>query len=91
MIEILTAVSISCISILFVVAEPIILFKRWIGFKEENYGEYNKITQFVYRLINCCMCSGFLIGLLLAPQLGLQWYWIPIIPIMAELINKQLQ
>ena len=47
------------INILLQVAEPIILIKRWIGFKEEEYDEYTKVWRFFHRLLYCCACLGF--------------------------------
>lgn len=57
-------ISISAITFLFINSEPLILFKRFLGFKEENYYDYGKTKAFIYRLINCALCSGFWIALL---------------------------
>ena len=66
----LTIIELTCLSYLFVVAEPLTLFKRLIGFKEENYFEYGKVKKFFHRLLNCCMCSGFWIGLIATGNIG---------------------
>ena len=55
----------ACLSFLFVTAEPLILFKRFCGFRDEDYMQFGKVKAFIYRLINCCLCSGFWIGLIL--------------------------
>jgi len=46
-------------------AEPMIYFKRALGFKEENYDDYNKIKKAIHRLIYCGFCSGFWIILII--------------------------
>ena len=66
--QIITIIS---ISYLFIHAEPLILLKRYLGFKEEKYDEYSKIKQFFYKLITCWMCSAFWIGVILTSVLGL--------------------
>jgi len=55
--------SIMALTYLFVFAEPSILIKRWIGFKDELYDSFPKSIQFIHRLIYCPLCSGFWIGL----------------------------
>lgn len=60
---VLLLIGLSCLTVLFVEAEPMVLLKRVLGFKEENYTEYSIIKQFIFRLITCCLCSGFWIGL----------------------------
>lgn len=77
-------ISIACISFLFIAAEPIILLKRFMGFKEEMYLEYSKAKQFFYRMITCCLCSGFWIGLILTLSISQA----SIIAVIAELIYK---
>jgi hypothetical protein len=46
------------LAILFVEAEPMILLKRFIGFKEEDMGS-GPIYDFFCRLLYCSFCSGF--------------------------------
>lgn len=57
-------IAISCIGYLFINAEPSILLKRILGFKEEKYDDYSKIKQFIHRLITCEICSTFWIGII---------------------------
>jgi len=59
--EILIIIS---ISYLFIHAEPMILLKRWFGFKDEKYDDFSKSKKFIHRLINCWMCSTFWIGII---------------------------
>jgi len=79
-----TIIELACLSYLFVVAEPSILLRELIGFKEENYFEYGKIKKFFHRLLNCCMCSGFWIGLIATGNIGTA----AIISISAEIIYR---
>lgn len=79
-------IGISCLTYLLVNSEPMILLKRFIGFKEEKYMEYNKIKQFIYRLINCCLCSGFWVGLIMTQSLLIA----ATISIVSEIIYKNL-
>ena len=80
-------IGLSCMTYLFVNSEPLILIKRGLGFKEEEYYDYGKIKGFIYRLITCCLCSGFWIGLIFT----LNIYEACVIAIISELINKILQ
>jgi len=75
-----------CLAVLFNTAEPILLLKRRIGFKEEDYDNYSKFKKFVHRGIYCCMCSGFWIGLILSGNI----FTASIISIGSELINKKI-
>ena len=52
---------VSCLTLLFVNAEPMILIKRWMGFKEEEMGK-NPLRDFFTKLLYCEQCSGFWIG-----------------------------
>lgn len=83
MIEILGLV---CLSILFVVSEPLILLKRYIGFKEEEYDVWGKMKRFIFRLITCALCSGFWIGLI-----TMSLYKAAIISVLAEFIHKKIK
>jgi len=76
-----------CITILFVTSEPMVLIKRHLGFKEEYYYEWAPIKQFIFRLITCCLCSGFWIGLVYTQSILLA----SIISVMSEIINTQLK
>lgn len=52
---------ISCMSVLFVNAEPMILIKRWMGLKEEEMGK-NPLRDFFTKLLYCVQCSSFWIA-----------------------------
>lgn len=84
---VLKLMGLCCITILFVESEPMVLLKRFIGFKEEFYEEYNKVKQFIFRLISCVMCSGFWIGLAFTQDVFLA----SIISIVSELINDRIK
>lgn len=60
------------LSVLWIYAEPIIVLKREIGFKEENYETFPKWKRWVHKLINCLFCSSLWITLILSldPQLA---------------------
>lgn len=75
-----------CISILFVASEPLILLKRYIGFKEEEYDTWTNKKRFIFRLITCVLCSGFWIGLISGSL-----YKAAIISVLAELIYKKIK
>lgn len=83
MIEIL---GLACLSILFVASEPLIILKRYIGFKEEEYDNWDNKKQFIFRLMTCALCSGFWIGLI-----SLSLYKAAIISVLAELIYKKIK
>ena len=80
-------VVLACVTHLFVVAEPMILIKRKLGFKEEDIKGINKTKDFFVKMIYCNLCSGFWIGLLFTfnPLEAV------IISVMAELIHKILR
>lgn len=52
------------IGVLLQDAEPIIMIKRYIGFKEEDYDHYSKEKRYIHRLIYCALCLTFWITLL---------------------------
>lgn len=60
---IIQILGIIAINILLQIAEPILLLKRWLGFKEEEYDQYTKHWRFIHRLLYCCACLGFWVGL----------------------------
>ncbi len=59
-----TIIGLICLTHLFIVAEPSILIKRWLGFREEEYDKMTPTKRFIHKLITCHLCSGFWIGLL---------------------------
>jgi hypothetical protein len=85
--EIIEIIAIGCIGVLFVAAEPIILLKRYFGFKEERYDDMSKIMRFFHRMLSCALCSGFWIALALTQNL----YWAAICSVLAEAIYKHIK
>lgn len=61
MIDILFVVG---LSLLATRSKPIILLKRYVGIKDENYDNWNDIKKFLYELSSCMWCISFWIGLL---------------------------
>jgi len=70
-------------SVLFINAEPMILIKRWMGFKEEEIGK-NPLRDFFTKLLYCAMCSSFWIALIFTQNFQLT----VIISIVSEVIDK---
>jgi hypothetical protein len=66
---IIEILGIIAINILFQIAEPIILLKRFMGFKEEEYDKYSKLWRFIHRLLYCCACLGFWIALAISQSI----------------------
>lgn len=60
--QIYLIIGLSCMSILSVVSEPLILAKRGLGFKEENIGK-NAMMDLFIKMLYCEKCIGFWIGL----------------------------
>jgi len=58
--------ALACFNVLFIVAEPIIIIKRAIGFKEEDFDQYRPSKRFIHKLLHCCLCSGFWISLIIS-------------------------
>lgn len=56
MITLITIFGLVGLAFLAVKAEPIILIKRALGFKEEDYSNYKPFKQFIHRLIYCEYC-----------------------------------
>jgi hypothetical protein len=79
----ITYLGLICLTHLFVVAEPSILIKRLLGFKEEEYDNMSLIKRFFYRMTTCHLCSGFWIGLFSGNILIAA-----IISVSAEILNK---
>jgi len=46
-------------------AKPIILLKRYVGIKEEDFDDYSRPKQLFIELISCCFCLSFWIGFIL--------------------------
>jgi hypothetical protein len=79
-------IALGAIGYLFVKAEPLIILKRLIGFKEENYDEYGMVKQFLFRMITCSMCSGFWISLIISGNVFIA----AIASIVAKIIDDKL-
>jgi len=77
-------IELACLSFLFVNAEPLILFKRFCGYREEQMHTYSKTKQFIHKLIYCCLCSGFWIGLIFSGSI----LKAALISVIAEIISK---
>lgn len=87
-IQLLTIIS---ISYLFIHSEPLILLKRYLGFKEERYDEFSKIKRFFYKLITCWMCSAFWIGIFLNIFIGYNLYEIISIAAIASFLSSIIE
>lgn len=59
-------IALACLNVLFIVAEPIVLLKRYIGFKEEEFDAYTPSKRFIHKMIYCCLCSGFWLSLIIS-------------------------
>lgn len=73
------------LSLLWTNAEPLIHLKRFFGFKEECYDDYNKAKQFFHRLIYCTYCSSFWITLIFTQSLTIA----VIVTLMIHLIENR--
>ena len=82
--EIIKILGISSMSVLFVVAEPSILIKKWIFHKIYRGKSYD--STFIWKLITCCLCSSFWIGLIFTRDI----YLASIISITGELICRKI-
>lgn len=61
---ILTIITWACLGVLLQVAEPILMIKRYFGFKEEEYEEYSSRKRFIHRLFYCAKCLTFWVALI---------------------------
>lgn len=57
-----TIIVIASLANLFVYAEPTIMLRRYLGFKDEEMMSYSSPKQFIHKLINCSMCLAFWLG-----------------------------
>ena len=53
------------LSIILTRSKPVIMAKRYIGIKDEEFDDYNKYKQLFIELISCMWCLGFWIGFIL--------------------------
>lgn len=58
-------IELASITVLFVESEPLILLKRYLGFKEEIIEKYTPLKRFITKLIYCNWCSSFWISLII--------------------------
>lgn len=56
------AVVTACITYLLVNAEPIIITRQYLGITPESE---NNTKRFFGRMLECCLCSGFWVGIAL--------------------------
>ena len=56
------AVATACMTYLFVNAEPIAIIRQRLGITPESD---NSTVRFFGRMLECCLCSGFWMGLAL--------------------------
>jgi hypothetical protein len=78
--------ALSCFNILFIAAEPIILLKRYIGFREEEFDTYKPLKRFLHKMIYCCLCSGFWISLIISHNI----FMAAIASVLGEYIYKKI-
>jgi hypothetical protein len=76
----------SCIGVLLQEAEPIQMFKRSIGFKDELYDTLSKEMRFLHRLINCAMCLTFWVVLVSTWNIQIS----VISSVLAQIIHKKI-
>lgn len=74
----------ACLTYLFVYAEPIILIRQYLNISTDSD---NKYIRFIARLLGCCLCSGFWIGLIITQNI----YLAAATAITAETITKKIQ
>lgn len=77
----MTIISLAAISALFILAEPLIKLKHILFKSIKDYE-----STWLWRLLNCALCSGFWIGLVFTFDL----YSAAIISVLAEFIYKKL-
>lgn len=81
---IISCIALACITFLFVNSEPTIILRdsiyKWF------YGCYDYTSTLHWKLINCCLCSGFWIGFIYTGDLKQA----AIISILSEYIDKKL-
>jgi len=57
------------ITTILVESEPIILLKRYFGFKEELIENYNRFKKFICKLIYCNWCLSFWVSLIITQDI----------------------
>jgi len=79
-------IALACLNVLFIVAEPILLLKRYIGFKEEEFDTYTPLKRFFHKLLYCCLCSGWWLSLIISQNIFIA----AIASILGEYIYKKI-
>lgn len=74
-------IGLACLTYLLTVAEPVIQIKEWMGLNNPN-GQ--GIKGWMSRLLSCCLCLGFWVGLMGTWSLTMA----AIVSISAEVINN---
>jgi predicted small integral membrane protein len=82
--EIVTIIGLACVGVLWINAEPMIRLRESIYRK--IYGCKGWGDKWHYRLLSCCLCSSFWIGLLVTTNI----LYAAIISVLAELICRKL-
>ena len=75
--EIIYIIGSACLAVLFINAEPIRDVLRFFKLDDK-------------KLFNCAMCSGFWIGLIISLIYDVELIFVPIVAILASLIDKKL-
>lgn len=55
---------VSGLALLLTRSKPVILIRRFLGLKEENYDNWGELGKFLYDLISCAFCLSFHIGMI---------------------------
>lgn len=79
-------IALACLNVLFMTAEPIIILKRAIGFKEENFDQYKPTKRFFHKLLYCCLCTGFWLSLIISQNIFIA----AIASVLGEYIYKKI-
>jgi hypothetical protein len=81
---IIKIIGLACLGVLWINAEPIIKLKRWIYRSIYSCSRFDH--KWHWKLITCCMCSSFWIGLVVTGDLIVA----SIVSVLGELICRQL-
>lgn len=76
-----------CLSIIIHIAEPILLIKRFLGFKEEDYHKKSAFLRFIHRGLYCLVCSSFWFTLIITGN----FYTASIVAISASILNYYIK
>jgi hypothetical protein len=76
-------IGLACFTYLMVNSEPTSRLKSWVGFDVMDDQGWK---GFISRLLDCCLCSGFWIGLIATGSI----LYASIVAVMAEFINNKI-